>query len=127
MQDLMEGFIKPRGQPLSSCLSCVIRLCVFAILAIVLAGCASTKPVVLDPIGPAPHAASGVGTQGSLVVFSAFDPTADLNRTPYRRRYTDYQILAADGKQLVQVVNNNRETLLNNPPAVELAAGSYRV
>jgi hypothetical protein len=62
-----------------------------------------------------------------LVVYSAFDPTPDLNRSPYRRRFTDYQIFSADGQQLIQLVNNNRETLVNTPPAVELATGSYRV
>lgn len=101
----------------------------FLLVALIaLAGCASPKgPLVLDPIGPEPHSDSSTGTQGSLVVFSAFDPAADANRSPYRRRYTDYKILSADGEQVLQVVHNNRETLLNTPPAVELAAGSYRV
>jgi len=93
-----------------------------------LVGCASPKgSLVLDPIGPGPDSGSTNGAQGSLVVFSAFDPTADLNRSPYRRRYTDYQVLSADGNHVVQAVQNNRETLLNSPPAVALPAGSYRV
>jgi hypothetical protein len=93
-----------------------------------LVGCASPKQaLVLDPIGPEPRSASGSAAQGSLVVFSAFDTTADWNRSPYRRRFTDYQILSADGNHVVQLVQNNRETLLNNPPAVGLPAGSYRV
>jgi hypothetical protein len=101
----------------------------FLVLALAaLVGCASPKgSLVLDPIGPGPHSGSTNGAQGSLVVFSAFDPTPDLNRSPYRRRYTDYQVLSADGNHVVQVVQNNRETLLNSPPAVALPAGSYRV
>jgi hypothetical protein len=91
-------------------------------------GCASPKKqLVLDPIGPGPHSGATNGAQGSLVVYSAFDPTADLNRSPYRRRYTDYQVLSADGNRLIQAVQNNRETLLNSPPLVALPAGSYRV
>ena len=50
-----------------------------------------------------------------------------MNRTPYRRRYTDYRIFNADGKDLVQVVENNHDTLLNSPPPVALPPGSYRV
>ena len=123
----MQGFIILRTRQLSACMVYITGPSVFAIISIVLGGCASTKPLVLDPIGPAPHSDSSNGTQGSLVVFSAFDPTADLNRTPYRHRFTDYQIFSADAEHLVQVVPNNRETLVNTPPAVELAAGSYRV
>lgn len=91
-------------------------------------GCTSTKgPLVLDPIGPAPHAPLADGLKGSLVVYSAFEAAPDLNRSPYRNRYTDYRVLSADGEHLIQVVTNNRETLLNSPPAVELPAGSYRI
>ena len=99
-----------------------------AMICSVLAGCATTNnQFVLDPIGPAPSASPASGTRGELVVFTAFDPLPDLNRSPYRRRFTDYRIFSADGVHLVQVVNNNRETLLNSPPVIELAAGSYRV
>ena len=106
----------------------IIRVCSLTLFCVVVAGCASRKgPLVLDPIGPGPHSALTDGGHGSLVVYSAFDPTPDLNRTPYRHRYTDYQILSADGKQVLQVVENNRETLLNSPPPVQLAPGSYRV
>jgi hypothetical protein len=101
------------------------------LLALTLAsvmGCASPKStLVLDPIGPGPHSGATNGAQGSLVVYSAFDPTPDLNRSPYRRRYTDYQVLSGEGNRVVQVVQNNRETLLNSPPPVALSAGSYRV
>jgi hypothetical protein len=99
------------------------------LLALTLAsvvGCASPN-VVLDPIGPGPHSGSTNGAQGSLVVYSAFDPTPDLNRSPYRRRYTDYEIRSTDGNRVVQAVQNNRETLINSPPAVALPTGSYRV
>src|SRR6185369_12393238 len=103
----------------------IIQPAAFALFCVLAAGCASrTGPLVLDPIGPGPHATGSQTGHGSLIVYSAFDPTADLNRTPYRRRYTDYQILSADGKQVLQAVENNRETLLNSPPPVELAAGS---
>ena len=94
----------------------------------VFVGCASPKaPLVLDPIGPAPHSGSAQVGQGALVVFSAFDPTPDWNHGPYRRRYTDYEIFSANGEHLIQAVPNNRETLLNSPPIVELASGAYHV
>ena len=98
------------------------------VTCVVLAGCASTNDqLVLDPIGPAPGSTPAPGTQGELAVFTAFDPLPDLNRSPYRRRFTDYRIFSADGEHLVQVVNNNRETLLNSPPVINLSSGVYRV
>ncbi len=123
----MQGFLKLAGHPMPACIACVTAACAAGLISSLLVGCASTKPVVLDAIGPAPSATESQGTHGSLVVFSAFDPTADLNRSPYRRRYTDYQVRSAEGEHLIQLVNNNRETLLNSPPAVELPVGSYRV
>lgn len=124
----MRGFITPQASQDSACTRWLCKASAVAIVAVALTGCTSPKgPLVLDPIGPAPHPGSTDGAHGSLVVFSAFDPIPDLNRSPYRRRFTDYQIFSADGEHLVRIVHNNRETLLNSPAPVELSPGSYRV
>jgi hypothetical protein len=100
----------------------------FLFVPTLLSGCAfHQRELVLDPVGPPPSAASATASQGSLLVFSAFDPTPDLNRSPYRRQYTDYKILSADGKQLVARVCNDNGLLLEGPRKVDLPAGTYRV
>ena len=124
----MQGLSKPQVPHVAGWVHRAGAMAAGAMILAIIAGCAAPKPrLILDPIGPAPDHASADGAAGSLVVFSAFDPFPDLNRTPYRRRFTDYQVFSADGERLVRSVHNNRETLLNNPPAVELPAGSYRV
>jgi len=91
-------------------------------------GCATRpRPLVLDPIGPPPPAAVKTGTSGSLLVFSAFDPTPDRLRSPYRRQYTDYTVLSADGQRAVQTVRNDNGSVAGGPRRVELPVGGYRV
>ena len=124
----MKGHSEPSVPRLGPGTSRPGAMAACALLLAMVAGCASPKPgLVLDPIGPGPAQASAEQAMGSLVVFSAFDPFPDLNRTPYRRRFTDYQIFSTDGERLIRSVHNNRETLVNNPPPVELPSGSYRV
>jgi hypothetical protein len=116
------------SKPAATVLSFLVAGCAAAIVLFAIAGCTSPQgPLVVDPIGPPPQSTLASAGKGALVVFSAFDPAPDLNRSPYRRRFTDYRIFSADGEHLIQTVQNDRETLLNTPPAVELAAGSYRV
>jgi len=92
------------------------------------AGCFSTpqRGLVLDPIGPPPVHASGPGLQGSLVVFSAFDPAPDPTGDPYRHPYSNYRIYSKDGK-IVQRVHNDNHALFDAPKEVPLPVDSYRV
>ncbi|MGA2245643.1 MAG: hypothetical protein ABSH48_11640 [Verrucomicrobiota bacterium] len=97
--------------------------------AMMVAGCVtSPQPVVLDPVGPAPSlAAKPTGASGMLSVYSAYQASADFNnRDPYRREYSDYRILRADGT-LVQQVHNTSGSILQRPAQVPLPAGNYRV
>jgi hypothetical protein len=82
---------------------------------------------VLDPVGPPTPHSSAVGSEAALVVFTAYDVTADFNSNPYRRRYSDYQILSADGQRLVRAVRNDKGILAQGPVKVVLPAGAYRV
>lgn len=99
------------------------------LLAATLCGCAAAhRELVLAPVGPPPAVSSGSGgATGSLLVFSAFEPTPGFNSLAYRRQYSDYRVLSADGRQLVQVVHNDTGKLLEGPRAVELPPGKYRV
>jgi hypothetical protein len=90
-------------------------------------GCASHAPeLVLDPVGPPPFASAGVGSTGMLMVYSAFEQGAEFNSPYYRRQYTDYKILSADGK-LLQAVHTDNGTLIEAPKRVQLPVGPYRV
>lgn len=101
----------------------------FVAAGLLTGGCASSqhRGLVLDPIGPPPSGSAAAGSQGTLVVFSAADPTPGFDESPYRRRYSDYRIVSADGKELIQTVHNDTGKLLEGPRKVELAAGEYRV
>ena len=93
-----------------------------------LSGCASSEHgLTLAPVGPAPTSINASTTEGSLLVYSAFQTTADFNRTPYRRQYTDYRILSSDGHEVLQMVHNDNGLLINGPKQVALAVGEYRV
>jgi hypothetical protein len=94
-----------------------------------LLGCATGRNgLALDTVGPPlsqPTAANS--TNGTLVVYSAYEVNADFNsRDPYRPEYSDYKIFTADGK-LLQRVHNNSGTILQDPVAVGLPPGKYRV
>ncbi len=92
-----------------------------------LTGCASHRPgLALDPVGPTPFASSDTGSTGMLMVYSAFEQGAEFNSPYYRRQYSDYRILSADGK-LLQPVHNDSGTLMESPKRVQLPVGIYRV
>jgi hypothetical protein len=94
--------------------------------ALPLAGCASNgHGLVLDPVGP-PVFQPSAGSNGTLVVFSAYDPNAHFNSLPYRRVHSDYSLVAADGTRL-QTIHNDNGTSVEGPKAVLLPAGEYRV
>ena len=98
------------------------------LFASVLTSCVtSPRGLVLETVGPPPGETAEVGASGSLLVFSAFDPAADFNNSPYRNRYTDYRVYCSDGTQLVKAVHNDSGKLVEGPVRVDLAAGTYRV
>ncbi len=105
-----------------------LQACAGAILAAGFAvGCASReRGVVLDPVGPPPLASPSGGSTGTLMVFSAYQQHADFDATTYRREFTDYKILSADGKPL-QRVKNDTGDLSEIPRRVPLAPGGYKV
>ena len=107
-----------------------MKLLIAASLLVVVAlalGCVSQHHgLVLDPIGPLDSQSAGAGSNGTLVVFSAFDPHAHFNDLPYLRHYTDYKITYQDGK-LVKTVHNANGASLEGPKRVQLPVGAYRV
>jgi hypothetical protein len=107
-----------------------VNLCVatrLLIPALLLAGCVSQPHgLVLDPIGPPNPQFAGTGSNGTLVVFSAFDPHGDFNDLPYLRHYTDYKIVSEDGT-VQQTIHNNDGLSLGGPRSLELPVGTYRV
>ena len=95
--------------------------------AALLAGCISQqRGLVLEPIGSPNVQLARAGSNGTFVVFSAFDPYEDFNDLPYLRHYTDYKITREDGK-LVQTVHNDSGTPSDRPRKVQLLVGTYDV
>jgi hypothetical protein len=98
--------------------------------AILHSGCASERnPVVLDAVGPAQPAKPDPATadQGTLVVYSAVDPTPHFGaRDPFRPVYSNYEIYSPDGR-LLEKIHNNDDTMLQRPVGVGLPAGKYTV
>ena len=105
-------------------------LTLMAIVAgVVLTSCASAKDgLTLATVGPVPARAGGGSTgSGTLVVYSAYEVSADFNsRDPNRPEYSDYRIYAADGRFL-RKVRNDSGTIFQDPRRVVLPAGRYRV
>jgi hypothetical protein len=92
-----------------------------------LGGCASHRPgLVLDAVGPPPFANGGLGSIGTLVVYSAYEQGAEFNSPYYRRQFTDYKILMPDGK-LLRPVHNDNGTLVEAPKRVRLPEGAYQI
>jgi hypothetical protein len=98
------------------------------VMGLLLPGCVWHRGgLVLDSVGPSPGSLSAAGSDGALLVFSAFDTSLRLSDVdPYRKHCTDYKIFSDDGK-LVRAVHNDSETMLEGPVLVELPAGTYRV
>jgi hypothetical protein len=95
--------------------------------AVLMAGCISQqRALVLEPIGPPNVPLAPAGSNGTLVVFSAFDTRGDFNNLLYLRHYTDYKIVSEDGS-LHQIVHNDNGLLVEAPKRLELPAGTYRV
>ncbi len=106
----------------------------FFVLMLVLAitflsGCVTDKNgVAFDPVGPSPNQpAADNATNGTLVVYSAYEVNADFNaRDPNSPEYSDYKILTTDDR-LLQKVHNNSGTILQEAVPVELSPGKYHV
>jgi len=106
-------------------------LLTFTIIAagILLSGCATGQGgMTAGAVGPAPTGrAAANSTNGTLVVYSAFEVNADFNaRDPYRPEYSDYKICSADGKFLRRI-HNDSGTILQDPASVKLPVGQYCV
>lgn len=94
-----------------------------------LCGCASDRNgMLLDTVGPAPsQSLAANSTNGTLLVYSAYEVNADFNaRDRYRHEYSDYWLFSADGNSR-QRVHNNSGTILQRAQRVALPAGTYRV
>ena len=107
------------------------NLSAFSIIAaaLLLSGCATGRSgMTLDTVGPVPaQPAAANSADGTLIVYSAYKVNADFNsRDPFRPEYSGYEIFWTDGK-LLRRVHNDSGTILQNPAAVELPAGEYRV
>ena len=95
---------------------------------LLLAGCTTSHSgIVLDSVGPAPTTRMTPATTGHLVVYTAPEVNASFNsRDPNRPVYSDYRLLNADGT-LRERVHNDSGSMLQEPQAVALPAGTYRV
>jgi hypothetical protein len=93
----------------------------------ILQGCASFQNgLVLDAVGPAPNGNRVSGSDGVLMVYSAFDQHAHFDGSPYRRYHSDYKILSEDGK-LLQAVHNDVGGVTQDPKRIDLQPGRYRI
>lgn len=94
-----------------------------------LAGCGGARTaLVLEPVGPVPSLAkTESSSDGVLMVYSACEAGPNFGRRdPYRPVCSDYKILSSTGT-LLRAVHNDSGTILQQPAAVSLPAGRYRV
>lgn len=89
-----------------------------------LVSCASSPPVVTDPVGPAPLSKEELKPQGYLKVFSATESHNDGDVLYYP--HTAYKIYGDDGK-LYKRVANAVGIHDEDPDLVRLPAGTYTV
>ena len=89
------------------------------------AGCSSTPPVTLAPVGPNPIGFAAASGDGQLQVFSA-QSGRDEGENPTWYRHTDYDIYNQDGKRL-EHVHNGVGYYSQAPRVVTLPAGEYIV
>ncbi|HSU52759.1 MAG TPA: hypothetical protein VLT36_01725 [Candidatus Dormibacteraeota bacterium] len=60
------------------------------------------------------------------MVFTARDPHAHFNGSPYHQYYSDYKVCDEQGN-LLQTIHNDSGTYVDGPAEVKLPAGKYRV
>lgn len=88
-------------------------------------GCAAHRPpVVLAPVGPAHIVVSLPSTNGTLVVFDAFDSVETSD--PEHVTRLNYDILATDHHKLKHVINHF-SPMVDDPVSVSLSPGTYVV
>jgi hypothetical protein len=97
------------------------------ISGLLFSGCAFPQQnLVLDPVGPPSVRQAAADSEGSLLVFSAFDPQPHFSDLPDKGHYTDYKIFTEDGRLLQQIHNDNGGSL-EGPLEVKMEPGKYRV
>ncbi|MGO9587181.1 MAG: hypothetical protein ACLP2Y_13375 [Limisphaerales bacterium] len=101
-----------------------INLILGAAVISLLTGCAST-PVVLAPVGPDPRGYSSKGSQGQLLVYSAWQGHGEGDNPCYYQ-HSDYYIYQTSGK-LVRHVENIVGHYAQSPRLEFLPAGKYIV
>ncbi|HEY4415172.1 MAG TPA: hypothetical protein VGO57_05720 [Verrucomicrobiae bacterium] len=123
---------KPTAKSESSPLYKSLGGCPALVVALLLTGCASQPPLVLDPVGPAPLASTAAGSpHGALMVYSPCVAIVNLSaelsgETSDDWEYSNYKILSSDGKRF-KSVSNNTGTVQLHPQTVALPAGRYIV
>jgi hypothetical protein len=106
-------------------------LCSLVLVSAIVSSCAAEprSSLALATVGPAPQfvAPSSADATGTLLVFSAYE-TSSLGASPFDdiRPHTAYKIYGPDGR-LLQKVANRVGALGEDPTAVKLAPGLYRV
>ena len=106
-----------------------LLMVLFLTAGALMSGCATaSRTPVLDPVGPATTSSLPAGaTDGTLVVYSAYEVNADFNaRDPDRPEYSDYKIFSPEGK-LWRRIHNNSGTMRQDPVPVTLPPGKYLV
>jgi len=99
----------------------VMNYLVLAGVVVSLSACAFRHgPLVLRTIGPAPLEVPVPGTDGYLVVYSAWDVNSNFDR------HTSYIVASDDGKQ-DQPIQNQANIFDQRPAQVGLPPGTYRV
>jgi len=101
-----------------------INLFLGAAMISLLTGCAPT-PVVLAPVGPNPMGYSGTGSNGQLLVYSAWQGHGEGNNPCYYQ-HSDYYIYQTSGK-LVRHLENIVGHYAQSPRPEFLPAGNYIV
>src|ERR1700722_9160637 len=94
-----------------------------AVVTALLAGCSTTTPVVLAPVGPNPARVPTASAQGQLEVFSALSGRREGNN-PTWYQHTDYSVYNSQGKKLEQVWNSTGH-YDQTPRVIALPAAKY--
>ena len=82
--------------------------------------------LILDTVGPVASATPAPGTNGALVVYSAFDVSGHFQGIPQHLYHTDYEI-RSDNDKVLRTVHNDSDTVVPGPAEVVLPPGKYRV
>ena len=81
------------------------------------------QQAVLEPVGPAPRTDSSPGSEGFLVVYSAWSNFVDPGSTAHHSRFI---ITSDDGKTSREVINHV-DRFDEGPIQLPLSAGAYQV